>query len=430
MVNLFVLVLVRGISIDCPNIINLALGLHMNIAQPTIMSKLQFDCCTAVTCVSQRVTELRWNTKGLSGSINGSLLTSGLKILDLSGNSLSGAIDKIIFPDGLQQIWLFSNQFTGSIPRIWPSGLLKLDVSDTQLSGDIPLFPLTLTYLALGYPGYQGTHFSGSVVLNQPIYVYLTSNWITDVEISDVSRIFNDPQNPCDISFNPLLGNPIVSQLPSFCLKNGLYSANLLPKTRSSFIPTISSLPFLISTLLSTLSTTATNIILPSTVKSSSSQILHSSSAFATILPSTVKFTTTTLNKNGYKTSTGTPSFLVSTLKMTNSISIDKTAGLTTQIASTLNLISKFTGYYESRSISTISLGPPTAKLPSIDNNTISSFSIALIVYAFVAFTLLCILVLIAGKIIKHPVIHSRFARKHSMATLNSVQTRNTVQTR
>ena len=98
------------------------------------------------------------------------------------------------------------------------------------MSGDIPAFPSTLEYLQLGYPGFPGNHFTGSVRLNAPVFLFINENWITDVVIQDKSGL---PTNNCDLSNNPLLGNPNIAWL-IVCTKNGLYSAGLLPNTKST----------------------------------------------------------------------------------------------------------------------------------------------------------------------------------------------------
>ena len=193
-----------AVSIDCPNIKILAYGLGMQKARPAIWTALQGDCCnsagtTGVTCSGQRVTRISWNAKGLNGTINGTAIPLSLTYLDLILNTI-----------------------TGTIPNNLPSGLTDLYLYANLMSGDLPSFPSALQYLALGLAGYPGNHFTGALRLNQPFQLYINNNWITDVLIQDSSQI--DPSY-CDLSNNPLLGNPGIAGLQ--CTKIGLYSANL-----------------------------------------------------------------------------------------------------------------------------------------------------------------------------------------------------------
>ena len=209
---LLILSTTYALSVDCPNVIQLAQGLGMQTARPAIWSALQIDCCTTsgVICDgNQRVTQINWYTTGLNGTINGTAIPSSLLRLDLNGNSLSGSITSSL-PIGLRELYLYGN----------------------QMSGDLPSFPSTLQYFGLGYPGYPGNHFTGSLRLNQPLWLHINDNWITDVVIQD-SSVLGTGGYYCDLSNNPLLGNLNIAGLTR-CFKNGLYSASLLPVTRST----------------------------------------------------------------------------------------------------------------------------------------------------------------------------------------------------
>ena len=198
-------------SSDCPNLIQLAFGLGMHIKQSTIWNALLFDCCSAggVTCATQRVTQISWINLGLNGTIN-----------------------ETAIPNGLTHLYLDENKLTGTIPSYFPAGLITLWLDGNKLYGNLPSFPSTLQYIDLGYPGFPGNRFSGTLRLNRPIRLYINDNWITDVVIQDSSQI-----NPswCDLSNNPLLGNPSIVGLTT-CIKNGIYSASLLPNTKSSVV--------------------------------------------------------------------------------------------------------------------------------------------------------------------------------------------------
>ena len=160
----------------------------------------------------------------LTGSIP-SFLPSGLIYLHLFNNLLTGGIP-FLLPSALTSLRLYNNQLTGGIPPTLPSGLTILYLHINRLTGEVPLFPSTLQHLALGYPGYSGNRFTGTVKLNQPIELYINDNWITDVIIQDTSKLTFQ----CDLSNNPLLGNINIAALTN-CTQTALYNASLLPNT-------------------------------------------------------------------------------------------------------------------------------------------------------------------------------------------------------
>ena len=263
---MFILLLstIFTISVDCPNMINLAIGLNLNT---TLMTQIQTDCCTTsgVSCNgSHRVTSITWNAFGLSGIINGSAIPSTVTSLSLETNFIVGSIPKVL-PSGLQTLLLVYNALNGTIPVTWPSGITLVDFShnqltgsaninwpstltalylngnslsglistiwppqlqvlwlcDTHLTGNLPTLPTSLLSLCLGFPGHCNyATFSGSISLNQPVTVYIYCNAITDIIIADPSKI-----TLCDLSYNPLLNNPRLANL-TMCTKTGLYSSS------------------------------------------------------------------------------------------------------------------------------------------------------------------------------------------------------------
>ena len=242
---------INSISIDCPNLINIARNLQMQSTQATIWTALNNDCCSAasITCTNQRVTRIDWNRMGLIGNISDislpseitflrfdhnslsgtiqNVFTTNLTSIDLSGNRLTGTIP-VVLPKGMQFLYLGSNLFTGNIPMTLPNGLLHLSVDTNLLTGDVPPFPSSLRYLALGYPGWGGNYLTGTVQINKPQLLYILKNWITDVVIQDTSVL-----TQCDLSNNPLLGNLNIAAL-TMCTTNGLYNASLLPNTKTT----------------------------------------------------------------------------------------------------------------------------------------------------------------------------------------------------
>ena len=180
----------------------------MQSRQSAVWSSLQGDCCTAsgVTCVGQIVFMIRWTNMRLNGTINETAIPSSVSYLNLNDNELKGSI-----PNGL------------------PSALTELYLWGNQMSNDLPSFPSELKWLGLGYPGFSGNYFTGTLRLNKPIAVEINDNWITDIVIRDSSQINSIY---CDLSNNPLFGNPNLANL-TMCTQIGLYSANLLPNTKS-----------------------------------------------------------------------------------------------------------------------------------------------------------------------------------------------------
>ena len=222
--------------------IQFAYNLGAQAKLPALWTQLQSNCCTAsgITCDgSQRVSQIDWDGIGLNGSINGTAIPSTVTHLSLDNNAL-----------------------TGSIPSQLPVVMTNLWLDGNKMSGDLPSFPSALQLLYLGYSGSYGNHFTGSLRLNRPVQLYINSNWITDVVVQDSSGLTS-----CDLSNNPLLGNPNIVGL-SICTKSGLYSAALLPATRS------------VSTLAKTTKTSMTTTF---TKLKSASEVFHFATTFTTI---------------------------------------------------------------------------------------------------------------------------------------------------
>ena len=190
---------------------------------------------------------LHLNNNQLSGSIS-STWPSGIQYITLHDNQLTGSIPNTL-PSGLLKIYLNNNKITGSLPNLLPSGLLLMDLGNNQISGSIsntwpgglqylhlesnaftgvfPALPSTLVDLRLGYPGdLTYNQFRGTLVLNQPTHLYINNNMIADLVVYDPSLLTGN----CDLSNNPLLGNPHLNNL-TMCTENGLYSANSIQST-------------------------------------------------------------------------------------------------------------------------------------------------------------------------------------------------------
>ena len=348
MVNLLI-----GISADCPALINFAAGLGMQQGDLSLWNVLNNDCCLAryVTCDAQLVIKIQWVNMDLLGSLNGTAIPLGLQHLELYGNQLTGAIP--ILPNGLNHLDLSMNKLTGIIPSPLPNGMTYLHLHQNLLSGDLPDFPHTLSFLSLGYVGSAGNHNTGSLRLNAPSDLRINDNWITDVIILD-TRYLNSGN--CDLSHNPLLGNQNIVNL-TMCQQNGLYSAGLLPQTKSTLkLYTETTRP-----LRDTLTVFSTTI-------------------YRTTLPSTS---------------------IVDTLGPIKSTSVPKKFFFTATASATL-------------------LGSGIVS-PIVDPQ---------LIYGLLGgFIGLCILVGIAKLVFKHPKMHSKFGRKNSFGTLNTVATKQMTRT-
>ena len=411
---LFLVAPLSGVSIDCPNVLSLAAGLNMDIVNPIRMSALNNDCCytiiTGVTCDSQRVTEIIWNYMNLNGTINSTAMSSigNLNNLHLVANEITGNLPTIwppflrffnvqanrltgtipIFPNSMLSLYMSDNLLNGTLPLIWPPNLSEFVVYGNKFTGTIPItFPSTLSQLNVGTnklsggfpskippflrwlhvdnnfltglvpseirrtfvhlrlnenlglygdvtnitnaelnelwlttPGLEsGTKFTGKLVLNRPSVVFIRGNSITDLVVLDTSNLVY-----CDISDNPLLGNPNIANL-TMCTKNGLYTSSTQTTSTTS------------------ISQTKTQSTLTSSAQ------LHQ-----------ISFSSSLANSNA------------------------------------------------------VDPQKPNFNLEQISSSPI--FYIAL-----GGFAVLCMVIVIIGKVIKHPKSNSKFGRKNSFGTLNTV---------
>ena len=272
---------IHTISVDCPDIIQLAYGLNMHLIQPLFMSELQTDCCTKVGCISGRVTYISWTSKGLNGSINATALPSSLTNLflwdnkltgglpnpfppnqqyfDVSTNFLSGSIPcglpatleylhlqinnfngtLVNFPNVMFSLVAHYNSFSGSLPNPLPLQLTALEITGNLLtgslpdplpaglsyfhaysnlmSGNLPKMPFAMNSLGLS----SGNKFTGKLELQQPADFSVADMFINDIIVHNTSFLTN-----CDISNNPLLGNSNILNL-TVCTQNGLFTPSI-----------------------------------------------------------------------------------------------------------------------------------------------------------------------------------------------------------
>eukprot|EP00835_Amoeboradix_gromovi_P002196 NODE_119_length_18895_cov_0.454990.p2 type:complete len:925 gc:universal NODE_119_length_18895_cov_0.454990:16893-14119(-) len=141
-----------AISVDCPDVINLAVGLNMGVSNPGVMRSLRIDCCTSdgVSCVSERVESIRWRRLRLTGSINMTALPRMMTYLDLSYNKLTGYVPGDL-PPTLTWTNIGSNMINGGFPNISISNLEYFRAENNKFTGPIPVLPNTMVYIYVSY---------------------------------------------------------------------------------------------------------------------------------------------------------------------------------------------------------------------------------------------------------------------------------------
>eukprot|EP00835_Amoeboradix_gromovi_P001326 NODE_58_length_25774_cov_0.240545.p4 type:complete len:413 gc:universal NODE_58_length_25774_cov_0.240545:20300-21538(+) len=279
-------------SIDCSDVINLALGLNMNVKQQSRMIAINDDCCsinTGVTCSNDRVTEIEWPLLHLDGTINSTAipkllsililndnaisdvfpksLSNTIKQLDLSNNFFKGPMPSVlstsllylylhynklngtlpeILPQSLTKFHMHYNKVTGSMPRVLPSNMKELSLYNNLLTGHMTN-PLPKTLIDLHIDGNAMTgplpEIPGTINILYLGFTKGVSNrftgslelnsprivYINDNFISDF-KIVGDYSLiiDCDLSGNPLLEHYNDPSLKK-CTKNGLYSVDKIP---------------------------------------------------------------------------------------------------------------------------------------------------------------------------------------------------------
>ena len=225
--SLILLATTYGISRDCPDMINLAMGLGIKDKQTSIWTQLQMDCCaaTGVTCTSQMVIGIDWGDMRLNGSINGTALPTGLQFVYLYNNQITGNIP-VSFPAGLLYLILRNNQLTGNVPESLPSGLQGLYLYNNQLIGNIPVsLPAGLQSLYLG-----GNQLMGNIPASLPAglqSLVLDNNKLTG----------NIPESlPSGLRYLYLYNNLLTGNI-SLSLPTGLQSLGLNNNQLTGNIP-------------------------------------------------------------------------------------------------------------------------------------------------------------------------------------------------
>ena len=301
---------------------------------------------------------------------------------------MSGNIPSL--PQGLSKLNLDTNQFSGPLPAAFPKNLISLRIGrNAGLYGDVTnIVNSNMQYLWLGdQSGNYGTSFTGKLTIIKPLELFIDRNNITEIRITDAS----DLTGSCDISYNPLLDNPHLSNL-GVCTRIGLYK--LATSTSAKKISTTFG------------STTTTTTIFP---MSSSSTNLFSTkvSTLKTNFVETDQWVSLSPNSEGqYFPHSGAE---VTNYELVSTSSFYPTLTIGNNYADDLS---------DFISQSYTDTGPTSVTFNILP---VEAQYISIWVYiAIAAFIGLCILVLVAGKLLKNPVSKSKFGRKNSFGTLNT----------
>ena len=207
------------------------------------------------------------------------------------------------------------------------------------------------------------------------------------------------------MSNNPLLGNANIAGLTR-CAKIGLYSASLLPKT------------------LRTIEATTARTLYTTAIRTTSNALFKSSfftfNAYQTVLDSTAQVSATILpnvqvadlSDTVYDDNISSTAFSL----LSNSTS---SALINFDILSASSNRDSTTSFLISDSSSTLATTPDAN-----EQNPSAAIDDPILIYGILAGLFgLCVLVIIASMVFKHPKMHSKFGRKNSFGTLNTMNT-------
>ena len=421
---------ITAVSTDCLNVISLATNLNMDFNR---LSQLQSNCClnnglTGLRCnENELVTEINWNSLGLNGILDVSLLPrnlislalnnnqifrivdtdttrpwpTGLTFIDLGACGINGTIPTNL-PDGLNELLLYANRLHGNVPLHWPNSLKKLNLGENELSGSIldvtwpqgllelklyqneltgPIsydLPSTLTLLDLGTNSMSGAipstlpselkslhidynQFDSTLQFLPSTVGDLSAN---NNQFSDVEIPSNQVFRRCDLRNNPFKNKQSVLDLPVGCE----YSP--FPKESTTLF----------------------------------------------LIPSTTRKVTTRLD-----TPLASASAREVTTRLDTPLASASARAVTTSEYLTTRSISAVVELKEKEYFSTIST---TSSIVFVESNAkLTDLPISLtLIYALLGgFGGVCLLGFIASKIFKNPKMNSRFGRKNSFGTLNTV---------
>ena len=239
--SLISIVIITLVKSQCA--FRLATGLK---ASNDLMTEMTKNCCntTGIVCnIKKEIIEINWADNGLSGTINATTIPSTLAKLDLQKNKIVGNLptmwpstltwlqlrknlitgDIVKLPSALKFIDLSSNKLIGTLPVDLPLSIAEFYVDGNALTGTVPYLP-NIVKIHLGYTNVTGNNFTGILHLKSATELYVNGNGFTDVVIDNLT-----PLKECDISGNPLLNSPHLSNFTK-CVRNDLTAA-VVPKT-------------------------------------------------------------------------------------------------------------------------------------------------------------------------------------------------------
>eukprot|EP00834_Sanchytrium_tribonematis_P003120 NODE_112_length_18534_cov_1.163656.p4 type:complete len:515 gc:universal NODE_112_length_18534_cov_1.163656:12723-11179(-) len=318
--------------------------------------------------------------------------------LYIQSNMLIGTIGQ--FPSKLVAGFYYANLLTGLIPP-FPSSLELLSIGQNMLEGVIPALPPSLYSLELNSNLFskfenpimnirdlraQGNLLSGEITITgNPQNVILFNNLLTGISIQNTSSLAT-----CDISNNPMLGSASLSSL-SKCTKNYLYF--LAPKSTTALMSKFSSLSAAFSKT-STFGSTFTfysqenDVQLTSTIKLEPVSLLDSSELQTFENSNSVEFDVIPSSVAYFEVLTDVESSAVLE-SLESSFDFSQMSEIET------------IPIFQESSLDT----PLSTDSPSSDANTSSPVSIMNIVFLFIALVIICIILVVATKTMKNPIV-------------------------
>ena len=382
------------INVDFTDIMNLAISLGIKSKQVAIWDALEMDCCASsgIVCNSQRrIVQITWNSMGLNGTINGTSIPSALQTLNLNNNQIVGAIPTD-FPRSITKLELENNQFLGNIPTTLPPDLTYLAFGGNRLTGKIPnSLPNNLYLLSL-----WGNKLSGSIPLNLP-------SGLVALDVSKNQMSGEIPSLPSTIQYLFLghlgiPGNHFTGSLklnrPLRLIINDNWITDVLIQDSSQLSSSncdLSNNPLLGNLNIANLTMCTKNGLYSGTLLPNTKDVISSSSAILSLTSSTALYQ----------------------LSVFKTLFTSETIYIPAESASSKWILGK----------------RPTETNPQIaDKDAIASIGDPILIYEILGGLFgLCILVFVARFVFRMPKIKSKYGRKNSFGTLNTVETKQTV---
>ena len=428
----------------------LGIDLSSNSVKLNSFGEVQY-CISGVFRVSDTLYDIDWSNLNISSPLDLSAIPLSIRNLDLSMNQIPSVINLIppgTFPP-LEFLDLSHNSLTawGSIPYL---NLAGIDVSYNQIAESVQYLPFQSTL-------YKFMDFSNNQIsaVSPSFFTYFTPN-IQYVDLSNNKIDSPAPHFPSSLTFLNLSNNTFSGHL-NLESASDLYIANnqisVISIANSSLLTTdncdlsnnlfyledVSALNC-VKNLLNKRTTTASSQLQSSLAKSSVSSDTRTSMTTTHYVTSQVSTSSTTVDKT--KTIT---TIVDGTIKTTNQFSIKFTSGSTHIASTTSDLYSPITSnslvlnptlVFDEDSIISQDLNKTTHSTFSsifvVDTNEsnaatrLEPVDTMLIFYLIGALAVTIVLLLIASKLFKKPLTKSKYGRKNSFGTLNTVNTTHT----